>query len=108
MPRSFLFPGKTVWLALAFLACDGLRIRLRADEPANPLRLTSTPSGMRIAPVPTEPQAPLRSIAIDDVQRDALPSIVPQQLGQPEPLPPTSGHGFSVNDRFGEPDLYEG
>src|SRR3954466_8872673 len=107
MPRLFVFSGKMRWLAAAVLVNASLALEVGAQSPANPLRPSSAAPLMRIVPVPSDPPV-IRHASADDELQSEPPSIVPQTLGQPEVLPPTSANPHFDGDHFHEPNLYDG
>jgi hypothetical protein len=109
MPRTFVLPEKTLGFALTMLVGVSLAISLRAEQPVNPLRPASLQSSARrTVAVPTDAPAGWRTIADDEPSAADPPSIVPHELGQPEPLPAPIGNDFVPGEHFGDQDFSDG
>src|SRR5262245_36132401 len=109
MPRTFVLPEKTLKIALMLLLSANLALAARAELPVNPLRPGSSQSStLRTLPVPMESPVGWRTIASDEPTTSDPPSIVPRELGQPEPLPAPIGNDFVPGESFGNYDFSEG
>jgi hypothetical protein len=104
MPRSSLARDSSIcWLALAFLAGAWQAQLLRAEPPLNPLRTAASQSTLlRIAPS-GNPPLDLRQVGQDEPPA-APPSVVPENLGQPELLPQPRSSQL-LDSQFVDPDL---
>jgi hypothetical protein len=92
MPRFFHRVVLAAWLSLVLQAGPSQPAMLRAQSPDNPLRPVQPPlPTLRIVPGGETPQAP--------------PSVVPEEFGQPELLPPPVDRAPLPLAGFGDPDL---